>query len=57
MKKIRNGIWAIHLDNHVLSDTLYKIQERPSYVKFTLRTSYLHLFVTFLVIAVLQVQL
>ena len=41
MKKIRNGIWTINLHNHLLSDTLYKIMERASYVKFTLRTSYI----------------
>ena len=24
-EKIRNGIWAIHLHNHFISDALYKI--------------------------------
>ena len=40
-EKIRNGIWIIHLHNHLLSDTLFKIQERVSCAKFTLRTPYI----------------
>ena len=40
---------SLHTD--LLSDTLHKIYERVSYVRFKLRTS-LRLLVTFLVIAV-----
>ena len=32
---MRNGIWAIHLHNHLLSDALYKNSKRASYFKFT----------------------